>query len=161
MGVVEETDLPGVGVRYDFRTESGAQLGVLVHRNGARDLLLFSESDPDSCVATLRLAEDDARTLADLLGAPLVTRHLAAATAQIEGLVLNWVKILEESPLAGMSLRNAAVHTRTGVSVVGLIRQDHTVPAPGAEDVLNAGDTVIVVGTKEGLDRFDELLRTG
>jgi len=37
MAGVIETKLPGIGVRYDFRTAAGVAVGVLVHRSGRRD----------------------------------------------------------------------------------------------------------------------------
>lgn len=33
---VEETMLPGVGVRYDFLTEGGKRIGVISHFSGRR-----------------------------------------------------------------------------------------------------------------------------
>ena len=36
MADVRETKLPGVGVRHDFTTDDGRDVGVLVHRDGRR-----------------------------------------------------------------------------------------------------------------------------
>jgi TrkA domain protein len=69
MAEVIETKLPGIGVRYDFRTASGTPVGVLVHRSGRRDLLVYSKKDSAATELTLGLDADDSRTLAELLGA--------------------------------------------------------------------------------------------
>jgi TrkA domain protein len=45
---VNQTPLPGVGLRYDFTTRSGRQIGVVSHRSGRRDLLVYDRKDPDS-----------------------------------------------------------------------------------------------------------------
>ena len=37
MTEVRETQLPGVGVKHDFTTVDGRDVGVLVHRDGRRD----------------------------------------------------------------------------------------------------------------------------
>ena len=37
---IQETNLPGVGLRHDFTTRAGRQLGVVTHRTGRRDLLV-------------------------------------------------------------------------------------------------------------------------
>ena len=55
MADVEETKLPGVGVRHDFATSSGQRVGVLLHRTGQRELLVYDEDDPDSCTESVRL----------------------------------------------------------------------------------------------------------
>jgi TrkA domain protein len=74
MADVTETKLPGVGARYDFLTASGQRVGVLVHRTGTRDLLVYSTRDPSSCERTIELDQEDAQTLAELLGASLRRR---------------------------------------------------------------------------------------
>ena len=79
MARIEETRLPGIGTRHDFITSAGARIGVVTHRDGRRELLVFGERDPDECRATLELSEDDARALADLLGAAHLVVHLGRA----------------------------------------------------------------------------------
>ena len=45
---VQETKLPGIGVRHEFVTDDGNRLAVLSHRTGRRDLLIYDSADPDS-----------------------------------------------------------------------------------------------------------------
>jgi TrkA domain protein len=73
---IEETRLPGIGLRHDFTTTEGTRIGMVTYREGRRELVIFDERDPDECRATLPLSEDDARTLADLLGGSQVIDHL-------------------------------------------------------------------------------------
>jgi TrkA domain protein len=148
---VDETQLPGMGVRYDFTTEVGERVGVLVHRTGRRDVFLYSADDPDECRATITLRPDDARTLAELLGATRVAEHLAAVQQQVAGLTLEWITVSPASAWAGLSLQEAAIHTETGVSVVALLNGDDVTAAPGADDVLVAGAQVVAIGTPAGL----------
>lgn len=68
MAYIEETSLPGIGTRHDFTLENGERMGVVIHRDsGVRELLLYDADDPDSCQATVRLSEDDAMQVVDLL----------------------------------------------------------------------------------------------
>jgi TrkA domain protein len=154
MAEVSETPLPGVGIRYDFVSSSGGRLGVLVHRTGRRDLLVYSEDDPDAISARLGLDPDDARTLAELLGASRIAESLAAVQQDIEGLSIDWVRIDDGAEWAGRTLSEAKVHTETGVSIVALIADDRAIAAPGADDVLAPGMTAVAVGTPEGLERL-------
>jgi TrkA domain protein len=62
------TSLPGVGDRHEFWTAGGECVGVVRHAGGDRELVVFSQDDPDSCRVSLRLRGDDARRLAALLG---------------------------------------------------------------------------------------------
>jgi TrkA domain protein len=159
MAEVTETELPGVGVRYDFRTAAGPALGVLVHRSGRRDVLVYSADDPDACAATLVLEPEDARTLAELLGASRVAEGQVAQRLDVEGLVLEWIRVDPRSPWAGKSLKEAAVHSETGASVVAMVVEGRTMPAPRADDVLRPNATVVASGTREGIAALAARLR--
>jgi TrkA domain protein len=50
--------------------------------------------------------------------------------------------------------------TRTGASIVAVIRDGQSVPAPGPDFDLHAGDVVVGVGTSEGLATMRALIRT-
>lgn len=158
MAEVRETELPGVGIRNDFVTAKGRRVGVLVHKTGRRELLVYDEPDPDACRVVMSFDEDDARTLAELLGASRFTENLTTMQQQIQALAIDWVPVDPESPIAGHTLGNAAVHSRTGVSVVAIFRGDETIAAPRAEETLEAGDTVVAVGTTSGIKQFLELV---
>ena len=67
-GSSSRTKLPGVGVKLEFTTDEGRIVGVLVHRNGRRELLIYDDDDPDSCSENLELTPADTRTLSELLG---------------------------------------------------------------------------------------------
>lgn len=156
---VDETRLPGVGVRHDFLTEEGKRLGVISHFSGRRSLLLYDSDDPDSCRDTVDLAEDDVRTLADLLGASHVTEHLANLRQSLKGLAIDWLPIEAGSPYVGRPLGDTELRTRTGVSIVALIRAEETIPSPTPDQAVEAGDTAVVVGTPEGIGNALALLR--
>ncbi|HEV2819502.1 MAG TPA: hypothetical protein VGW11_03250 [Solirubrobacteraceae bacterium] len=65
---IERTRLQGIGVRHDFTVADGTRIGMITYDAGGRELLLYDQRDPDECRASLALDEDDARTLAELLG---------------------------------------------------------------------------------------------
>ena len=77
-GVVTETALPGIGIRYEFVTQDGDRIGVVHHRSGVRELVRYERDDPDTSHDLLRLGPEDSRTLAELLGVSQVAKDLAA-----------------------------------------------------------------------------------
>ena len=159
MADVTETQLPGVGVRWDFTTADGERVGVLSHRSGRREIMVYDRNDPDACRTVLHLSEGDTRTLSELLGASHVTEALAAIQQQVEGVAIDWVTVPQGSGIAGSTIGDGRFRTRTGVSIVAVVRADTTIPAPGPELALRGGDVAVAVGTPEGLGQFRELLR--
>ena len=155
---VRETKLPGVGVRHEFTTDSGNDVGVLVHHDGRREILVYDSDDPDKCTTLVNLTAGDTRTLSELLGASQVTEAVAAVQQEIEGLAIEWIQLESGSPAVGTTIGDGAYRTRTGSSVVAVMRGDESVPAPGPEFGFQEHDVVVAVGTSEGLARLRELL---
>jgi TrkA domain protein len=161
MTEVKEVQLPGVGVRHEFVTEDGNRVGVVSHRSGRREIYLADRDDPDRFKRALRLSEEDARTLAEVLGASRVAAELAALQQKIEGLAIDWLPVREDSPYVRQPIGAAQLRTRTGVSVVAVLRGDQAIPAPGPEVEMEPGDYLVVVGTARGIEQAVELLRSG
>ncbi|QYG93113.1 cation:proton antiporter regulatory subunit [Iamia sp. SCSIO 61187] len=158
MAEVTETQLPGVGVRLEFTTASGTIVGVITHRTGRRELVVYDRVDPDRCLAQIVLDGDDARTLAELLGASRVNEALTAVQQRIEGLAIEWLTVEPSSPFVGRTIAEGAFRTQTGVSIVAVIKDETTIPAPGPEHRFVGGETIVAVGTDEGLAALDRLL---
>ena len=161
MSRIEETRLPGVGIRHEFTTRAGKRLGVLTHRSGRRELLIYDERDPDACRETVRLDADDSHTLAELLGADEVSERITNLQHSVEGLALDWLPVPPESAYAGATIGDTQLRRRTGVSVVAIIRDEQTIPSPGPDVRLEQGDAAVVVGTAEGIQKAFALLQGG
>ncbi|MDQ4058124.1 MAG: cation:proton antiporter regulatory subunit [Actinomycetota bacterium] len=161
MGEIRQVKLPGVGVRYEFETEDGKLVEVLSHRTGRREIYIASPDDPDEFKRVLGLSQTEARTMAELLGASRVAEQLAELQQRIEGLVIDWLPVRAGSAYAGRTIGDARIRTRTGVSVVAVVRGDEAVPAPGPQTGIEAGDYLVVVGTARGIEQVVELLHRG
>ena len=158
MPEIEETRLPGVGVRHEFVTSAGERLAVLTHRSGRREIAIYDRRDPDACTAVLHLSQDDTRSLAELLGASQVSEVIGAVQHEVEGLAIDWVTLLPGSPFAGKTIAEGQFRTRTGASIVAVLRDGATIAAPGPEHAFVDGDVVMAVGTPEGLEQLRSLL---
>lgn len=161
MSEIHEVKLPGVGVRYEFQTSGRKRIGVISHRTGLREIYVSVSNDPDEFKRVVELSPDDARTLAELLGATRVAQQLAELQQRIEGLVIDWLPVREDSFYGGRTIGDARIRTRTGVSVVAIVRGEDAIPAPGPEERLDSGDYLVVVGTARGVEQAVELLRAG
>jgi TrkA domain protein len=155
---IQETQLPGVGLRHDLSTRSGRQLGVVTHQTGKRDLLVYDKRDPDACQEVIHLTEEESDALADLLGADRIVGHLGRLQQQIEGLAIDWLEIRPGTPFATGTIADTHARTRTGVSIVAVLRDGTAFPAPGPPFRFQPGDTVVVVGTPKGVKALAQIL---
>ncbi len=158
MGEVSETSLPGVGVRYEIATNDRRQVGVVVHQTGRRDLVIYDTDDVDSVCESIELTEDEAHTLGELLGGSRVLERMHDAIHQVEDLVIAWVRIDPSSPVAGATLTEASLRTRTGAGVVALVAESGSIPVPGGSTRLRPGDTAVLVGVAGAVERATALL---
>ena len=158
---VEVTRLPGIGTKQEFTTAGGRRIGVLTHRDGHRELLLSEVGDPDSCSASVGLSEPECHALGTLLGAPNLVAQLQGEQQEVEGVNTAQFPVAERSPFDGRPLGETAMRTRTGASVVAVVREHAVSPSPRPDFVFRAGDLVVVVGTGEGLKQAAEILETG
>src|SRR5579875_2710501 len=128
---VRRVKLPGVGMLHTFVPEDGGKVGVIAHRSGANDLITFSDADGDDEAAkvSLRLNEDEAHTLAELLGGTQITEALSALD-QLPGLTIDWFTVDVDDHIAGQPLGAPADHGFPGVTVVAVVRDESAHPGP-------------------------------
>lgn len=158
MSEVSETHLPGVGVRHEFDTERGQRVGVIVHRDGRREIVVYDSDDPDACSSLVDLSAADTRTMAELLGASQVTEAVTSVQQHIEGLTIEWIRLAETSSAIGSTIRSGEYRTRTGASIVAVIRGSESIPAPDPDFAFATGDVAVAVGTVDGLAVLRALL---
>lgn len=158
-GNVEETPLPGVGVRYGFETSEGQRVSVVHHRSGRRQVFVGEPADPDASEQVLELDDDDSRVLSELLGASRVVREIDRLQQSVAGLTLEWITIAPSSVAAGRTIGDLEIRSSTGVTVIAAMRGGEALPVPGPDFELRADDTVVVIGRPADITRVTDLLR--
>lgn len=152
------TALPGVGTRCDLDTESGQHLSVVVHFDGRRTIGFHDPHDDDSCRDTVVLGPQEAAALAQVL-APDSLRTLRQ---QVEiDLVTERIPVSKHSPYAGRQLADTQARTRTGASIVAVLRRTGAHPSPTPDFRFAIGDVLVVVGTREGVNAVSTLIAGG
>lgn len=147
---MSSTPLPGIGVRYDLTTREQRRLSVVAHRDGSRTLSAYRHDDPDACALSVRLASGEAEALIDALMPKHRSPSLLSTTEL--GLVAERIELSAASHWNGRLLGETRMRTETGVSIVAVLRRAEAFPSPGPDFRLAGGDTLIVIGTREGVD---------
>ncbi|TDD46945.1 potassium transporter TrkA [Nonomuraea terrae] len=158
---IRRTALPRIGTRHDFTTRSGQRLGVVCHRDGRRDLVIYDPDDADLARETVELDGDEANAVGRLLGTPCEDRGLGDPCGTAEEPVSVKLTIGDGSPYAGRSIGEARVRTRTGASVVAVARAGSLFISPAPDFVFAPGDLVVVMGSTEGISAAADILARG
>jgi CPA2 family monovalent cation:H+ antiporter-2 len=89
--------------------------------------------------------EDEHRLLHDLLDAA-------------NSIEIHWFRLGERNPLVGQTLANANLRSKTGASVVALLRQGHLTANPKSMTLFEPGDRIGVIGEKDEIEAVEKLL---
>lgn len=147
---MSRTPLPGIGVRYDLTTREDRRLSVVAGRDGSRVLSAYQRDDPDECSLSVRLTAGESEALIDALMPAHHSPSLLSTTGL--GLVAERIELASASHWNGRHLGETRMRTETGVSIVAVLRRADAIPSPGPDFRLAGGDTLIVIGTREGAD---------
>jgi TrkA domain protein len=145
---VRRVTLPGVGVLHSLTTADGAEVAVVAHRTGRSDLVSRPAGAEDDDAITIRLEEEEAHTLAELLGGTRIVESIAELD-ELPGVPIDWVTIDDDDAIAGRPL--GELPAASGVAIVAVVHDDHAHPSPASDFVMQAGDTIVAVGPTEGI----------
>jgi TrkA domain protein len=159
--VIYETEVPGVGKRFEVETGGGERLVVIVHHDGKREI--YRRPDPDADAEKLfDLSSSQAREIVTVLeGADFQPLDLDDADIPLGESIMEWIEVPGDSPLAGETLAEAEIGKRTGVTIAAIQRDDETIASPGADSVLSQGDILVIIGSRSDQQAFQSLLETG
>ena len=71
---------------------------------------------------------------------------------------LSWVTLNKNNRLVNHSIGEMKIRTKTGVSVVAVIRKDEVIPNPNVDFIFNEEDLVGILGSVEQLKLFNEFI---
>jgi TrkA domain protein len=83
---------------------------------------------------------------------------LASLSEQISSLATGKVRIAHGSRYDGLTVGATRARTRTGATIVALMRDKDVIPSPNPEKVLRGGDTLVVVGTPDGIENLRQII---
>jgi len=154
---VYESDLPGVGRKYELETADG-RLIVIIHHDGLREVYRRPAPDADA-EKLIELSVGNARQLAAVLqGTDFETVDVHALSAPLGEAIIEWRTVTEDSPYVGQTLGEAHIRRETGVSVIAVQRGDETHPNPAADFTMAVDDILVTLGTREEQAALDDYL---
>ena len=157
-----ETRLPGIGVKYGYRLDSGGRISLILHNDGKRELYWFRRPDDDEPRAVIVLDDDEARQLGAVLGGayqrPRLVEELEMALGELQ---IEWVPVPDSSPLIGKTLAEAALRATTGITIIAILREPEPVSGAQPGDVIQQGDTLVTVGKAGQYAAFHRALEEG
>lgn len=155
---VNQEDLPGIGVRNDFMTDKDRRVGVVTHKDGHRELLVYEDRDPDSVSEAVHLTPVEANTIAEFLLTKRIVEKIAEVTDQVDKLDSRPLSIKAGSPADNRTKGALDIKKKTGASIVAVRRGEDVTLSPLPDFRFQAGDRIMMVGDEKSLDAAQKLI---
>ena len=147
-----ETELPGVGTKHTLELGTGDELVVVEHRAGRWELARVDADGNTSSLLQLRPRE--AAELGRILSRADVSEEDTRQQLLLEEFGIEWAKVEEGSPLAGVTLQESGIRARSGANVVAVLRADESIASPSPDTRFRVGDTLVVMGQPSQVESF-------
>lgn len=158
---VYETEVPGVGHKFELELDGDERLVVLIHHDGKREVYHRPGANADS-EKLFSLTGQLARQLGSILeGAHFQPVELDEVRVPVGEAIIEWFDVAPDSRLVGQTLQAADVRDETGVSVIAIQRGEQTVSNPQPTETVQAGDILVTLGTRDEQEALKALVENG
>jgi TrkA domain protein len=145
---VYETDVPGVGRKFEYELDGDDRLVVLIHHDGKREVFRRRSAEADS-EKLFELSDRQAREFGTLLeGAYFQPVDLDRIQVPLGDEIIQWHDVPSDSSLVGQTLSDCGIRRETGTSILAVQRDDETVANPDPDFEFEASDVVVALGTR-------------
>ncbi len=145
---VYETDVPGVGRKFEYELDGDDRLVLVVHHDGKREVFRRRSAEADS-EKLFELDDQQAREFGTLLeGAYFQPLDLERVQVPLGEEIIEWHDVTADSSLVGRSLSESNVRRETGTSILAVQRDGETIANPEPDFEFGAGDVVVALGTR-------------
>jgi len=163
MNFIRESDLPGIGRKFQINTRSGDKLVIVVHDDGRREMYHFDNDDPEDSISMVMLNDTEARCVGGILGGmSYMPRALESVDIAFDEMVIEWYKIEPGSKSIGKTIGDLGIRKRTGATIIAIVRRDHNkIINPGPEQTFLEGSTIVILGEREQVKACKRLVQHG
>ncbi|WP_290812222.1 cation:proton antiporter regulatory subunit [Halovivax sp.] len=157
---IRESDLPGVGKKYEIDIDyEGRRLVIVTHNTGKREVFMKEDAKADA-EKLFEVSDQLARKVGTILEGAYFqpVKDDTTETTLGDGTNIEWFEVAADADVVDRTFADLLADAEIDVAIVAIQRGERVIPASEAEERPQAGDTIVAVGSTEALDRFEQLV---
>lgn len=162
MPTIKESDLPGIGKKFQVNARSGDQMVIVVHDDGRREIHHFDNDDPEESISMVTLDDTEARQVAGILGGmTYMPKALESVEVAFDSMIFEWFKVESCCRARGKTIGEMHIRKKTGATIIAIIKKDEKIINPGPEQYITEGATLVVFGDRKQIKALKNLISQG
>lgn len=160
---IQESDLPGIGRKFQITTRSDDKLIIIIHDNGRRELYCACPDDPEEQLPMGVLDDDEARQIAGIVGGMSYTpKALETIDVALDDLVIEWYALRSHFNAIGKTIGQMRIREQTGATVIAAVeRSGNKCVNPGPDYTFVENSVLVIAGERPQLNAVKEILLRG
>jgi TrkA domain protein len=153
---LRSVNLPGVGTKYEFTTEKGDTVALFFTKTGS--IQMYTLQGGCHTPSAAEMTPIEARRLGHILTGAIIeaeSESVEVAFSAIADLRITIHTYVIPKDIAGKTIEDLQIRTKTGVTVIAVSRKEKNIINPPPSFVFEAGDGVVVIGETDQLKKFE------
>ena len=149
-------NLPGVGTKYEFKTDKGDTVAIFFTRTGTIQMYTLQKGCKTPSAAEMTPVE--ARRLGNILTGAIIEadqESVEVAFSALADLRVTIHTFYIPKAIIGKTIEDLQIRAKTGATVIAVSRHDHNIINPSPSFVFEDGDAVLVIGESDQIKKFE------
>jgi TrkA domain protein len=157
---IRESELPGIGYKYEIITKNKDKLVLVIHDDGRREIYHFDADDHEKVLSSVTFNDSESRQVAGILGGMAYKpKALETVDFAFDDLIIEWYKVEPNAPAINKTIGELDIRNNFGVTVIAIKKKSvNKTINPGSDTVIEAGDTLIISGERNQLKELIQKL---
>ncbi|MCS7244902.1 MAG: hypothetical protein N2504_01040 [candidate division WOR-3 bacterium] len=154
---IKTIDLPSIGRRYDFTTESGNSFVLIDYFSGYKEIYFLRNGET---IGTIKLNEDESDQLAIILSGVFLKDFLEKRIDVIfRNIAIETVKIEENFKSINKTIEEIKFRTLTQTYIIAIIRNEISIVMPQPSEKVLKDDVLVLLGSIENIEKAKVYLK--
>ena len=158
---IRESELPGIGQKFEIITRNDEKLVIVIHDDGRRELYHF-DNEHEDVISSVTLNDQEARQMASIIGG-MIYKPQALETIEMSlgDLVIEWFKVEPGSKAIDQTIGDIDIRNNYNVTVIAHSKKGKKqLNNPGPDSIIAAGDTLVISGERKDIKNLIRELLT-